>query len=628
MKLAKFWIWWCALANLAGWSLSAVGQLNRAGYAVFFGVAAAIFFLCRKKFGFQATGIFPGWKKILRRFRRPLPGAFAVLALLVFVGGAIYPPSNYTGLNYHLARVLQWISHGHWCWIHTAIVRMNYSGCAFEWLTTPVVLFTQSDRAIFLVNFIPFLLLPGLVFSVFTRLGVSARVAWAWMWLLPAGYNFLLQGGSIGNDALAAVFALAAMDFGCRAWASRRAGDLWLSILAIALMTGTKPVSLPLLLPWLVLVFRLFPLLWRNWRPALPVLALAGVASFLPMALMNQIHCGDWLGRSVELYHLEIQQPWVGVLGNAFQLLLNNFVPPIFPMAGWWNHHALLLLPHFFVEAVKTNFDMSLTVIGELPTEDYSGMGFGISWLLVVSVLGVFWIRKGSPPPPVSRPIPSWLCRCVQIAAWVSLLAFAMKSGLATAARLIAPYYLPLLPLLLAGAGQSQIVRRRWWRGLAGATLVLAFVVLVLSPDRPLWPAKTVLSGLVAQHPNQPAIARALKVYTVYSERNDALAGVRALLPLDLQTVGFIGDADDCDISLWRPFGTRRVEHFLLTDPPAQIRQQVQYVVLGGFNLQMHGQTIDNWLQTFDAELVGTTNVTLKVAEGNQPWYVVRFRPE
>jgi hypothetical protein len=203
MKPVKLWIWLSVLASLAGWSLSAIGQLNRAGYVVFFAVAVVLIFLCRKKFDLPAAGSFPSWEKILRRFRRPLPCAFALLALLVFVGGVIYPPSNYTGLNYHLARVLQWISHGGWCWIHTPIVRMNYSGCAFEWLTTPVVLFTNSDRAIFLVNFIPFLLLPGMIFSVFTRLGVRARVAWSWMWLLPTGYNFCCRPAASATMLLA-----------------------------------------------------------------------------------------------------------------------------------------------------------------------------------------------------------------------------------------------------------------------------------------------------------------------------------------------------------------------------------------------------------------------------------------
>jgi hypothetical protein len=95
-----------------------------------------------------------------------------------------------------------------------------------------------------------------------------------------------------------------------------------------------------------------------------------------------------------------------------------------------------------------------------------------------------------------------------------------------------------------------------------------------------------------------------------------------------LKVVGVIGNEDDCDISLWRPFGARRVEQFFLSDPPAQIRRRVQYVVVGGFNLKEHGQTIDGWLQNSGAELVGTTNATLKASEGSQPWHVVRFKPE
>src|SRR5208283_5640035 len=107
-----------------------------------------------------------------------------------------------------------------------------------EWLTAPLLLFTKSDRALFLINFISFLLLPGLIFSLFTRLGVRARVAWQWMWLLPTGYTFLLQAGSAANDAFPTVYALAALDFACRAWASRRPAQLGLSALCAALLTG------------------------------------------------------------------------------------------------------------------------------------------------------------------------------------------------------------------------------------------------------------------------------------------------------------------------------------------------------------------------------------------------------
>ena len=202
-----------------------------------------------------------------------------------------------------------------------------------------------------------------------------------------------------------------------------------------------------------------------------------------------------------------------------------------------------------------------------------------------------------------------------------------MKSGMNTPARLIAPYYPLLLPLLLAGAGQAQIVRRRWWRVLTGGVLLLAFVVLILTPDRPLWPASNILSRLAARHPNSHLISRALNVYDVYAKRSDPLADVRPLLLPNLKVVGFIGAEDDCDISLWLPLGSRRVEHFLLSDPPERFRQEhVEYAVVGGLNLQLRGTTLDAWRQQTGAELVASTNATEKVSEGPQAWYVVRLK--
>ena len=224
--------------------------------------------------------------------------------------------------------------------------------------------------------------------------------------------------------------------------------------------------------------------------------------------------------------------------------------------------------------------------------------------------------------------VPVEFRRLILIAPWIALLAYSMKSGMNTPARLIAPYYPLLLPLLLTGAGQSHVVRRVWWRALATGVVVLAFVVLVLTPDRPLWPAKTILSKLHSRHPNQHLISRALDVYTVYSNRSDPLADVRALLPPEIKAVGFIGAEDDCDISLWLPLGSRRVEHFQLSDPPERFHQeQIEYVVVGGLNLQLRGTTLDAWLQKIGAEVVSATNATQKVSEGPQQWFVVRFKP-
>jgi hypothetical protein len=640
--IVRLWIWISVFASLAGWALSALGQLNPIGYTAAFAVAAIVFLLgWRQRHStlniqrstssaaarMETTGRWKScWmfcKKTFRRLRRPLPFCFATLAVLIFIGGAIHAPANYTGLAYRAGRVLQWLSHGGWFWIDTEDYRMNDRACGIEWLSAPFLLFTQSTRGLFLINFLPFLLLPGLVFSVFTRLGVRARVAWRWMWLLPTGYEFILQAGGNANDTFPAVYALAAMDFALRARKSKSMSDVWHSGLAAALLTGAKASNLPLLLPWAIAVFPVLPRLREKMTGTTLVILLAAAVSFLPTAILNQHFIGDWSGLSIERTGMDMNNPLVGVWGNALLLLLDNFTPPLFPFAGWWNQHALAALPRLISAPMTANFEQGFLWLGELPTEDWAGIGFGLSVLLAVSVIAGFFIRGHRSVSAFRFPLSALL-----LAPWIALLAFCMKSGMVTPNRLVAPYYPLLLPLLLAGAGQSQIVRRAWWRALTAVVLLLAFVVLVLTPDRPLWPAQTILSGLAARHPDNHLISRALKVYTVYDTRSDPLAGVRPLLPPGIKTVGFIGAEDDCDISLWLPLGSRRVEHFKLSDPPEQFRlRQVEYAVVGGLNLQLRGTTLDNWLQKSGAELVASTNATLKVSEGPQPWFVVRIKP-
>jgi hypothetical protein len=628
LRLVKLWLWLSLLASLAGWTLSALGQLNRAGYVVFFGIAAAIVLVCRRTIMAELGQNTPSLQKICRRFRHPLPLAFAALTLVILIGGVLYPPTNHTAFTYRIPRVLNWLAHEGWFWVHTPDCRINTRACGIEWMATPLLLFTKSDRGLFLLNFIPYLLLPGLLFSVCTRLGVRPTVAWHWMWLLPTGYNFLLQAGSAGNDTFPAVYALAAIDFGCRAWASRRVSDLWYSIMAIALLTGAKASNLPLLLPWVVLIFALAPLLRRKWAVTSLVLLLAVIVSFLPTAILNVKCCGDWSGLSLEHTGMDMKNPIVGIWGNAFLLLLNNFVPPFFPQAGWWNQSALTLLPHAITAPMLANFEQGFILLGEMPTEDWCGIGFGISALLAVFVIASLRIRSSQRTSWAPRmAVPSLVRWAVMLAAWVALVAYCAKSGMVTASRLISPYYPLMLPLLFTGAGAAEVVRRRWWRAMVWAVFLLAFAVLIVTPPRPLWPAQTILSRAVAVKPGSRTLTRALSVYAVYRVRSDPLAAVRELLPPNLKIVGFMGTPDDIDISFWRPYGSKRVEHILANDPLDEIRRRgIEYGVVSGLQLHDKNLPLDAWLQRTGAELLATTNVMVKVADGPQPWHIVRFR--
>ena len=658
LRAVQFWIILSTLASVAGWTLSALGMLNRTGYAVFAGVAIALAFVFRKSALFSPLSPVKSFGKLRRRWRRFLPGAFAILAALVFISGCLYAPTNHTGLSYRLPRVLQWLQHGGWFWIHTPNYRMNDRACGIEWLSAPLLLFLKSDRALFLLNFIPFLLMPGLIFSVWTRLGVRPRVAWHWMWLVPTGYCFLLQAGGIANDAFPTVYALAMMDFALRArekgQGSRveenRAGrlidlgpwtlDLGLSVLSAALLVGAKASNLPMGLPWAIVVIPLLPRLFflrsrdnetrstdhgaRRFLCCSVLLLVAVLISFIPTALLNIQYLHDWSGLTIEHEGMNMKNPVAGILGNAVLLITNNFVPTFFPMAHWWNAHALSHFPGALVRLMNANFEGGYEVLGEMPTEDWAGLGFGVSMLVLISLVAVPFVKRNTQHTTRDT---FHVSRFILLAPWISLLAYCMKTGMVTPARLITPYYPLLLPLLLVGAAQSQIIRRRWWKALAALVFLLALAALIVTPPRPLWPANTILAKAVAAHPNQPQLQRAQKVYQVYRQRSDPLAAVREHFPPDLKAVGIMGTDDDLDISLYKPYGSRRVEPFFFEDSPEYIRKLgIEYAVVSGLNLGDKHATIEEWMQKAGAELLFTTNATMTVQQGSEPWYLVRLK--
>jgi len=646
LRGVKIWILLSTLASVAGWTLSALGMLNRTGYAMFAVITVVVIVLLRTSSPCSPLPPVHTFAKLRHRLRRFLPASFAILAASVFLSGLLYAPTNHTGLSYRIPRVMQWLQHGHWLWIHTPNYRTNDRACGIEWLSAPLLLFLKSDRALYLLNFIPFLLMPGLIFSVWTRLGVRPRVAWNWMWLVPTGYCFLLQAGGIANDAFPTVYALAMMDFALRARGEPGrvssglrplTSDLWLSLLSAALLVGAKASNLPLGLPWAIIVVPLLPRLFsfrsHNDAPRTLagmfcwpiVLVTAVLISFIPTALLNIHYLHDWSGLSIEHAGMNMKSPIAGILGNAVLLFTNNFVPTFFPMAHWWNEHALSHFPGALARLMDANFEGGYNTLGEMPTEDWAGIGFGISLLLVVSLLaGLFraGTTRHAPRTPFS------VSHLLLLAPWLALLVYCAKTGMVTPARLITPYYPLLFPLLLIGAGQSQVVRQRWWRVLAGGTLLLAFAALIVTPPRPLWPANTIIARALAARPNQSQLLRAQKVYQVYRQRSDPLATIRESFPPGLKIIGFMGTDDDLDISMWKPYGSRRVEPFFFEDSPEQIRKLgLQYAVISGLQLEVKHSTIDEWLRKFDAELVMTTTATMTVSQGPEPWYLVRFKP-
>lgn len=624
----KIWIWLSAYATAAGWMLSAVGWLRLSGYGALAALTVGLWFWVHPRGQIRSAHERWNFQKLRRRFTRPFPLFFALLAVLVLLGGLLYAPSNHTGLSYRIPRVLHWLDAGHWHWIDAPNYRMNNRACGIEWMSAPLLLLFKSDRALFLLNFIPFLLLPGLLFSLLRRLGVRGRVAWSWMWVFPTGYVFLLQAGSAGNDAFPIVYGIAAVDFACRAWASRRASDLWYSMLALALLTGAKASNMPLGLMWLVAVLPLWRVVKSHLLAANLVTALALLISFVPTAVLNIRYCGSWSGLQLENAGLEMKNPFVGLWGNQVVLAMNNLCPPFFPFAKWWTEHGLDYLPAFIVAPMKRNFEWPFQEVLEIPTEDWSGIGLGLSILMLLALLAVlpFYFRR-DPERWKRTALPPLVLKLVLLSPWLAFAAYCMKSGMVTPGRLIAPYYPLLLPSLLLGATQVKLVRRLWWRLLVGGVFLLAAVVLVITPPRPLWPALTILRSLAESKPQSRLINRALVSYQVYRVRPDPLVAVRDRLPADVKRIGFLGTPDDLDISLWKPYGNgRKIVHLFLQDSAEQIRaQNLHYAVVHGFQFTLQKASFEDWLKQTRAEVVADVTATVTVRMGEQHWYIVRF---
>jgi hypothetical protein len=628
---AAIWVIFCAFCNFIGWVLSAFHQLNAVGYVVAFALALPAFALWKRK---NQTVIFaaPDFHKLRRRFSRGIPLGFLIVGFLAVFGGVLHPPTNYDGLAYRTPRVLHWLAEGRWHWIHTDFNRLNTRGCAIEWLTAPLFAVTHSDRLEFLINAICFALLPGRVFGIWTRLGVRPRVAWYWMWLFPTGYCYLLQAGSIANDLFGALLAMAAIEFALRARGNRRLGDLLVGILAAGLMTSGKAFILLLLLPWVVAAG---PALWLLLkRPVISVAALfvAASVSLIPTAALNYYYCGDWTGQKAEhivvlgsptpVFHLEV---------NAFLLALQNFSPPIFPFSSSWDRLVKRVVPPALSARLSHTFEPAgaRLEIPEMQMEEGAGLGLGVSALLVMTLV-CRW-RSRSKTRLTSG---AWAVRLLELrwlvplSAAASTVVFMTQAGLACPSRYLSPCYALLIAPILAGDGAFlQSLRRRWWRRAATVVFALAAVLVIVSPARPLWPAVTVLKRLGGDKSSRPLVKRAWMVYSVYGDRADAFKPAIALLPAGATPVGVV-TSDDPEASLWRPFGSRRIEHVCQSDGPEYLRgRNIKYVLVSSLVVTHHyGITMDDWMKKYDVEAVQPVTLSLRASVGPVQWWLVKAR--
>jgi hypothetical protein len=620
--LLSGWLVYCAWCSLSGWILSALGLLNGVGYlgSCVFAFPVAYLLLRRETLEIKSL------RQMRRRFSRPFPLIFATLAGLALLGGLLYAPNNADALSYRIPRMLHWWTEGKWYWIPTVDNRLNTRAVGFEWLTMPWLVLTRTDRWMFFVNFVSFLFLPGLSFALLRALGIAGRVAYAWMWILPSGYVYLLQAASLANDGFSAVFALAAVVLGLRASRLRNRRYAYYSLIAAALLSSAKSSALPLLLCAATALAPAWRILLVRPVVTAAVLVLCAMISFLPTAVLNAIYTGDWSGYKAEGRLFMASNPLVAIVGNVLGISSQNLVPPFAPGALGWAGALRNMLPLPLRQVLDENFESGFLDVREIVSEERAGLGLGIIILICLSAGAAALQRNKSLAPRRSLEIGSML---VLVTAVIALGAFMAKSGVNAAGRLLAPYYLLLVPIFFLNPGNALLVRARWWRATACGILVVAGLLVILSPVRPIWPALTILAKLQKEYPTNRHIARAAIIHKLFRERPHGLGSLLDAVPKGTRSLGIVSYVADPVTSLWRPFGERRVYGITPADTAETIRVHLEYAMISEeFFKGLFHETIHGWLPRVRGQIIGRQTLFLAYGQGPQNWYVVRFPPE
>jgi hypothetical protein len=450
---------------------------------------------------------------------------------------------------------------------------MNYSGPNAEWLLSPLLAFTQSDRFFFLTNWLAYLLMPACIFVVFRGMGVKSKSAWWAMWLIPMAYCFVAQAASVGNDLLGAAFFLFAIAFSIQARRTSSVSLLVISGLSISICTGIKASNLPLILPWLLSILPCFEMFRRaSGKMFLVIVA----CSFVPMAALNFHHTGNWKGTNPEDKDLEAGSVSAGLIGNTLQATVGALQPPILPFPTPINNQLEALVPAPIQSFLAADFPRLQLRFVELPNEENAGLGLGIFGIVVLAFLFAILGRRDRKPIYRANSLTGYVGKGDSLLGLnsfglmiyggiiFSTGAYMALIGSESTARLLSPYYPVLAALPFGLIGMTRMLDEKVW---CVVFLILAASSIVLpatTPSRPLLPIPQLASYL---NLSEKLKNRIDLVYDTYKKRSDNLAEVREALPAKVKNIGIICSVDDTEASLWRPFhGNRRIFHILTPD--------------------------------------------------------------
>lgn len=178
-----------------------------------------------------------------------------------------------------------------------------------------------------------------------------------------------------------------------------------------------------------------------------------------------------------------------GLVGNALQLVVATAQPPIFPFASCWNELvANTEQNNVVIHWIKNGFPRLDLSMRELISEGAGiGLGLGFLWVLLISIR-ILKIKRVSKKNENTLLNPKILPWCIAGAGVFATLVYGIELASEAGPRLLTPYYVTFLILVLLFVGAHHPVRSRLWQVTTVVVAAIPIFLLVLAPERPLFP--------------------------------------------------------------------------------------------------------------------------------------------
>ena len=179
---------------------------------------ACVAFLIRKKdrvinFCTELNQQFGNTFRALKKSEKFLLYIIITMLGLIFIQGLVYPPNNYDSLNYHLARIPNWISNHSIAHFPTHIIYQIYHPPFAEYVVMHFNLLSGGDYFSNSVQFLFFIFSLVSILSIIQIVGLSGKykiIAFVLGATIP---EVLLQASSTQNDIVVSFFILTSVYF-------------------------------------------------------------------------------------------------------------------------------------------------------------------------------------------------------------------------------------------------------------------------------------------------------------------------------------------------------------------------------------------------------------------------------